>query len=132
MFRKNIQISIAQWAKTGYQTGTIFWQAILVYMWITSYTSCPTLVIINHTIEIFTEIDWKIFLTVFLQNALISSVLKLEKCYLHENGVAFHQKSNGIKIKALTMALLAILRHFLRKKAFSLIHPYAGPQCSGW
>ena len=95
----------AQWAKVGYQTGTIFWQAILVYMWITSYTSCPTLVIINHTIEIFTEIDWKIFLTDFLKKALISSVLKLEKCYLHENGVDFHQKSNGIKIKALTTAL---------------------------
>ena len=53
---------------------------ILVGMRITLYTSGPTLIIINYTNEIFTEINLKIFRADFIKNALISSVLKLEKC----------------------------------------------------
>ena len=74
-------------------------------MRITLYTSGPTLIIINYTNEIFTEINLKIFRADFIKNALISSVLKLEKCYLHQNGVEFHQEFNGTKINALTTAL---------------------------
>ena len=89
----------------GYQTGTILWYAILFYMRITVHTSRLTLILNYHTYEIFTEINWKIFLPDFLKDGLISSVLKVEKCYLHQNGVEFHQESNGIKINALTTAL---------------------------
>ena len=75
-------------------------------MIITIYTSGLILIIINYyTNEIFTEINWKIFLPDFLKDGLISSVLKLEKCYLHQNGVEFHQEFNGTKINALTTAL---------------------------
>ena len=38
---------------------------------------------------------------------ITSSFFKLEKGHLYQNGLEFHQESNGIKINALTTALWA-------------------------
>ena len=45
---------------------------------------------------------WEIFIKIlrdFLWNSVTWSVFELEKCYLHKNGVEFHQGANGAIVR---------------------------------
>ena len=70
------------------------------------------------------------FLELSFQFALKSAVFELEICSLHQNGIEFHQKTNGVCFRMEMPAKQAICRQFLFTYAFLLIRTHAGPLCS--
>ena len=70
------------------------------------------------------------FLELSFQFALKSAVFELEICSLHQNGIEFHQKTNGVCFRIEMPAKQAICRQFLFTYAFLLIRTHAGPLCT--
>ena len=69
------------------------------------------------------------FLELSFQFALKSAVFELEICSLHQNGIEFHQKANGVCFRMEMPAKQAICRQFLFTYAFLLIRTHVGPLC---